>query len=286
MASRRELKRRIKSITSTAQITKALQMVAASRMRRAQQRVTASRPYSEHIRSIVADVSARSGAGSHPLLLSREVKNVALLTITPDRGLAGGLVTNVNRETLRLARQVDCPVRTVAVGRKGRDFAIRTRLNLVAEFTNLGDQVSIVDVRPIASQVLSDYESEAVDIVYLIYTEFISTLRQKPKTVQLLPVQAPEQQEVSLNPWNYEPDNPQVVLSQLLPRYIEFSIYQAMLEAIASFHSAQMIAMSNATDNALELIQDLTLLANKARQAEITTEIADISGAAEAIRTG
>jgi F-type H+-transporting ATPase subunit gamma len=286
MASRRELKRRIKSITSTAQITKALQMVAASRMRRAQQRVSASRPYAEHIRGIVADVSGRPGAGSHPLLLPREVKNVALLSITPDRGLAGALVTNVNRETLRVAKSQSHPVRTVAVGRKGRDFAIRARLNLVAEFTGLGDQVSIVDVRPIATQVLDDFDDGVVDEVYLIYTEFLSSLRQKPKAVRLLPVEVPAGDDATTNPWNYEPDNPHAVLSRLLPRYIEFSIYHAMLESIASFHSAQMLAMSNATDNAQELIKDLTLLSNKARQAEITTEIADISGAAEAIRTG
>jgi F-type H+-transporting ATPase subunit gamma len=180
----------------------------------------------------------------------------------------------------------------VAVGRKGRDFAIRTRLNLVAEFTHLGDHVGIVDVGPIATQVLDDYESRAIDIVYLIYTEFISTLRQRPRAIQLIPVQPPDRESSTDaaapggGVWNYEPDNPQIVLSQLLPRYIEFSIYQALLESVASFYSAQMIAMSNATDNAQELIRDLTLLSNKARQAEITTEIADITGAAEAIRTG
>jgi F-type H+-transporting ATPase subunit gamma len=206
--------------------------------------------------------------------------------MSPDRGLAGALVSNLNREVLRLTSAANLPLRTVAVGRKGRDFAIRTHLNLVAEFTSLGDHASIVDVRPIASQVLDDFEGELVDKVYLIYTEFISTLRQRPRTVQLLPVHAPEGQAPVANPWDYEPDNPQAVLSQLLPRYIEFSIYQALLESTASFYSAQMIAMSNATDNALELIRDLTLLSNKARQAEITKEIADISGAAEAIRAG
>lgn len=285
MASRREIKRRIKSITSTAQITKAMQMVAASRMRRAQGRVASARPYAEHVQAIVADVSGRSGAESHPLLVRREVKNVEFVTVTPDRGLAGALVAGLNRETSRQRREAEGPVRIVAVGRKGRDFATRSRLDLVSEFTNIQDNISIADVGPMARQILEDFESGKADLVKLIYTQFISTLRQQPRTIQLLPVIPPENSEVT-SPWNYEPDNPHLVLSELLPRYIEFSLYQAILEAKASEHSARMIAMSNATDNALELVKDLTLVANKARQAEITKEISEISGAAEAIRTG
>jgi F-type H+-transporting ATPase subunit gamma len=179
-------------------------------------------------------------------------------------------------------------VRVIAVGRKGRDFISRSRLNLVAEFTQLGDHPGADAVGPIARQLLDDYESEQVDVVYLTYTRFISTLRQQPQVVQLIPVIPPEGEEgLEINaPWDYEPDNPEAVLSSLLPRYIEFTIYQALLESIASFYSAQMIAMSNATDNANELVGELTLLMNKARQAEITKEIAEISGAAEAIRTG
>lgn len=285
MATRRELRRRIRSIQNTAKITKAMQMVAASRMRRAQSRVAAARPYAEHIRAIVADISGRSGAENHPLLVQRPIQTVELVAITPDRGLAGALVTNINREISRLVDSAGHPVRIVTVGRKGTGFVVRRRWNLVSNFTGLGDNVSITDVRAIGRQVLDDYEAGTADVVQLVYTQFISTLRQRPRTVQLLPV-LPPQERPETGPWEYEPDNPQVVLSAFLPRYVEFTIYQAMLEAIASFHSAQMIAMSNATDNALELIKDLTLLANKARQAEITKEIAEISGAAEAIRTG
>jgi F-type H+-transporting ATPase subunit gamma len=285
MASQREIKRRIKSIRNTAQITKAMQMVAASRMRRAQARVAASRPYSEALIEIVADVTHRAGAETHPLLAHRDVKTVEIITVTPDRGLAGALVSNINRETMRLIRRLDKPVKVVAVGRKGRDFALRTRVPLVSEFTGLGDRVGIQNVSPIGQQVLDDYESGAADEVYLVYAQFVSTLRQQPRTAQLLPVIPPES-TATANVWNYEPDNPELVLSDLLPRYIEFSIYQAVLEGLASEHSARMIAMSNATDNALELVQDLTLVANKARQAEITKEISEISGAAEAIRTG
>lgn len=284
MASRRDLKRRIQSIRNTSQITRAMQMVAAARMRKAQMRVEASRPYAEHINGIVADVTGRSGADTHPLLAHREVRVADVVVVTPDRGLAGALVGNLNRETRRLVDSLGVPVRVVAVGRKGAGFAQRSGMNLISEFTGMGDTVSISDVGPIAQQVLSDYENGDADAVYLVYSRFVNTLRQEPTVVQLLPVEPPES-EVSA-PWDYEPDNPQAVLSDLLPRYIEFTIYQAFLELLASFYSAQMIAMSNATDNANELIQDLTLLMNKARQAEITTEISEISGGAEAVRTG
>lgn len=285
MASRRDLQRRVRSIKNTAKITKAMQLVAASRMRRAQSRVSASRPYSDYISQIVADVGAKAGADAHPLLAHRPVRSIEVVTITPDRGLAGALVSNLNRETLRLVQAEGHPARIVAVGKKGRDFALRTRMNLVAEYTNLGDNVPITQVAPIAREVLTDFESGEVDVVYLIYTQFVSTLRQQPHVVQLLPV-VPPQGSASAAPWNYEPDNPAQVLSDLLPRYVEFTLYHALLESVASEHSARMMAMSNATENANELIQDLTLLMNKARQAEVTREVAEISGAAEAIRTG
>ncbi|HEY8686123.1 MAG TPA: ATP synthase F1 subunit gamma [Chloroflexota bacterium] len=290
MASQREIKRRIRSIKNTAQITKAMQMVAASRMRKAQQQVTDTRAYAQHIRGIVADISRRSGADEHPLLTKRDGNRVEIVVLTPDRGLAGSLVVNLNRETIRLAERVGGDVRVVAVGRKGRDFTLRMRWKLVAEFTNIGDHPDASVIGPVAQQILEDFENDAVDAVYLVYSEFVSTLRQTPRAVQLLPVIAPDQkdeEEVRLGgPWNYEPDDPQAVLSALLPRYIEFTMYQALLETKASEHSSRMVAMSNATDNANELASDLTLLANKARQAEITKEIAEISGAAEALRTG
>jgi F-type H+-transporting ATPase subunit gamma len=164
------------------------------------------------------------------------------------------------------------------------------RWKLIAEFTNIGDHPSADVIGPVAQQILDDFQNDVVDEVYLVYGEFVSTLRQVPKAVQLLPVVAPERdedEELQLGgPWNYEPDNPHQVLSSLLPRYVEFTMYQALLETKASEHSSRMVAMSNATDNANELASDLTLLANKARQAEITKEIAEISGAAEALRTG
>jgi F-type H+-transporting ATPase subunit gamma len=287
LASRREIKRRIRSIQSTAQITKAFQMISAARMRRAQQRVQQSRPYAERLEGIVADVGGREGVQNHPLLARRDVTKAEIITLSPDRGLAGGLVTNVNRETMRAAARHNSKPRVVAVGRKSRDFVVRARMDLVAEFTGLGDYPEAVAVTPIARRVLDDFQNGRTDVVYLVYTEFITTLRQTPKTMQLLPVVPPESGDDAIRGnWEFEPDNPELVLNELLPRYVEFSIYQALLESIASEHSARMLAMSSATDNANELIKDLSLLANKARQAEITKEIAEISGGAEAIRAG
>lgn len=290
MASQRDIKRRIKSIKNTAQITRAMQMVAAARMRKAQQRVEQSRPYSEHIRDIVADVAGRAGADDHPLLAQREVRNVALLHITPDRGLAGALITNLNREAQRLVQETREPMRVVVVGRKGRTLARRLRWTIAGEFTDIGDQPSPEDIHPIAQQILNDYQNGDVDRVYMVYSEFISTIKQQPRRVQLLPVIPPEgeggeEENPVSGPWDYEPDNPTAVLSALLPRYVEFSIYHAMLESVASEQSARMIAMSAATDAANDLVKDLSLEANKARQAEITKEIAEISGAAEAVRS-
>src|SRR5438270_12879261 len=163
MASRREIRRRIKSIKNTAQITKAMQMVAASRMRRAQARVTASRPYADHLREIVADISGREGAESHPLLHQREVRTAEIVMMSPNRGLAGGLVSNLRRETIRLTQRLNEPYRVVAIGRIGRDFAVRSRMNLVAEFTAIVDNAAIVDFVPIVQQVLDDFESGFAD---------------------------------------------------------------------------------------------------------------------------
>jgi F-type H+-transporting ATPase subunit gamma len=285
MASQREIKRRIRSTQNMAQITKALQMVAASRMRRAQMRVQASRPYSQAMTEIVADIMSRPGANQHPLLAEREVKRADIVLVTPNRGLAGALITNVNREAARLVDRIGVSARFIGVGKKGRDFVLRLHHELLADYTNFADNVSIVDLRPVAEQVIEDYRDGTVDVAYLVYPRFVSTLRQEPTTVQLLPVLPPEEATITAS-WNYEPDNPALVLEELIPRYVEFAIYQAQLETLASYHSAQMIAMSNATDNANELVKDLTLVMNKARQAEITKEISEISGAAEAIRTG
>jgi F-type H+-transporting ATPase subunit gamma len=254
-------------------------------MRRAQMRVQASRPYSEAMTEIVADIMSRPGATEHPLLVQREIREADIVLVSPNRGLAGALITNVNREAARLVERIGVPARFIAVGKKGRDYVVRSRHQLLADYTDLADNVSIVDLRPVAEQIIEDYRNGDADVVYLVYPRFVSTLRQEPTTIQLLPVLPPEEATITAS-WNYEPDNPALVLEELIPRYVEFAIYQAQLETLASYHSAQMIAMSNATDNANELVKDLTLVMNKARQAEITKEISEISGAAEAIRAG
>lgn len=282
MASRREIRRRIRSVKNLAQITKAMQMVAASRMRRAQARVTEARPYAEAMRDVVAQLAARSGAKDHELLAEREVKAVQLVTVTSDRGLAGSLVTNINRATARFVDEQSVPVTIVAVGRKGRQFAARSGMDLRAEFSDIGDHPSLGDIAPIALHVLDDFSSGRTDRVFLAYTRFISTLRQQPEIIQLLPAQPPDLPPEA-SPWNFEPDEPHKVLDELLPRYVESVVFQAVLESQASYHSAQMVAMSAATDNANEMVGELSLQMNKARQAEITKEIAEIATAAGAM---
>lgn len=282
MASRREIRRRIRSVKNLAQITKAMQMVAASRMRRAQVRVTSARPYAEAMRDVVAQLAARSGAKDHELLADREVKAVGLIMITPDRGLAGSLVTNINRAVTRFVDDQTVPVSIIAVGRKGRQFATRAGLNLEAEFSDLGDHPALAAIAPVALQALDDFSAGKVDRVYLAYTRFISTLRQQPEIIQLLPARPPDLPPEA-SPWNFEPDEPDKVLDALVPRYVESVVFQAMLESLASYHSAQMVAMSAATDNANEMVGELSLEMNKARQAEITKEIAEIATAAGAI---
>ncbi len=282
MASRREIRRRIRSVKNLAQITRAMQMVAASRMRRAQARVQAARPYSDAMREVVAQLAARSGVSDHPLLLERPVRRAEVVAITPDRGLAGAMIPNLHRALARYVDSSEVPVQVIAVGRKGNSFAARARMDLVASFTDLGDQPTLADIRPVANQILQDFSEGKVDRVSLVYSRFISTLRQTPEVIQLLPTQPPELPAGS-SPWNFEPDEPARVLDVLLPRYVESLIYQALLETIASYQSAQMVAMSNATDNANEMVDDLSLEMNKARQAEITKEIAEIATAAGAV---
>ncbi len=233
MASRREIRRRIRSVNGLAQITKAMQMVAASRMRRAQTRVNASRPYAEAMRDMVANLAGRRGAREHPLLAQREVRTAELVLITPDRGLAGAMVTNINRATLRFIQKSAEPVRVVAVGRKGRGFAARAGWDLVATFEGLGDRPSAADVRPMAYQIVDDFNNGRADRVYLAFTRFETTLRQRPEIVQILPAPVPDEAHGE-SPWNFEPDQPELVLNDLLPRYVEFVLFQAVLESIAS----------------------------------------------------
>jgi len=300
MPSTREIRRRITSAKNISQITRAMEMVAASRMKRAQAAVLAGRPYAEKIEDVIQHLSARIQAsgdeGSHPLLESRPVKQIAVIMVTADKGLAGALNTNVIRRTTRfILEQGDVPVNMIAVGRKGRDFMVRYGRPLIAEFTNLGDRPTIVDVRPIARVATDEYISGRADVVYLVYTDFVNTLVQRPTVYQLLPADITHVGEEGSMPgenrpretstpvdYEYEPGTREV-LSQLVPRYVEVRVYQALLEHLASEHSARMVAMRNATQSAKDMISDLTLAYNKLRQANITREIIEVSSGATAL---
>jgi len=284
LANIRLIKRRIKGIQSTAKITRAMEMIATSKMRKAQERGLAGRPYAEKIMQVMADLAAlrREGEEMHPLLQARPVKKIGILHITPDRGLCGGLNTNLNRKTTGFILEQEVPVSLVTVGRKGRDFMRRYGREVRAEFTNLGDRPGWLDTLPISRIVIEDYTNGEIDRVYIVYPQFISTMAQKPVAHQILPVEPAEIPTAQNVDYIYEP-GPAEVLGQLLPRFVEMQVYHAILESIASEQSARMVAMRNATESAGELIEELTLMYNKARQEMITKELLDITGGAAAL---
>ncbi len=284
MANIRLIRRRVRSIQSTAKITRAMEMIATSKMRRAQERGLAGRPYSEKINQVIANLAALPSESEvlHPLLQSRPVTKIAIVHITPDRGLCGGLNANINRIAGGFILEQSASIMLIAVGRKGLDFMRRHNRDIRAEFTRLGDRPSLIDTLPISRIVIDDYTNGIIDMVYLAYAQFISTMVQKPVLEQLLPIEPtpiPGGQNVD---YIYEPVS-DVVLGGLLPRFVEMQVYHAILESIASEQSARMVAMRNATENANELIQDLTLMYNKARQESITNELLDIIGGAAVV---
>lgn len=287
-ATLRQIRRRIRSIQSTAKITRAMELVAASKMRRAQQNALAGRPYAEKMRWVLADLAETIGLQDpetlHPLLRRREqAEAVEIILVTPTRGLCGGLPATLNRRAAQfILEQQGRPVRVIAVGRKGRDFMRRTGQRIIAEFLSIGDYPGYEDVRPIAQVAMEDFIAGQAAEVYLIYAHFESTMVQRPEVFKLLPVEPPEESETTAIDYIYEP-NREHVLAELLPRYVERQVYEAILNAVASEQSARMVAMRNATDNANELMKDLTLVYNKARQESITSELLDIVGGVEAL---
>jgi F-type H+-transporting ATPase subunit gamma len=299
MASAREIKKRIRSVKNITQITRALEATSASKVRRAQARVLASRAYAEKAWEILLNVqkSAQKGTPLHPLLSPRaEIKKVKVILITAERGLAGAYNTNMVRTALRFVGRLGIPVEYVTVGRKGRDSMIRSRQPVVAEFPNR-DNPTLMDISPIASLSVQQFLSGEVDEVFIAYTDFINTLTQAPRVMQLLPLMPYETDDTtmrellkaapkvssSVSDYEYEP-NATAILDEIVPRFTALQLYQAVLEAQASEHSARMVAMRNASDNAAGLTVDLTLQYNKARQAAITAEILDIVGGAEALQ--
>lgn len=290
MPTIRQLKRRIQSVKNSAKITNALQLVAASKMRRAQDRANQAKPYSEKLRVVLAGLASQAPddddeGGSQSWLQTRPVRNIAVLHITPDRGLCGGLNSNINRSGGTFVAMQHEPVQVVAVGKKGREFFTRAHVHISAEFTDLGDYPAQADTLGIARVIMDDYQNGVVDRVYISFSQFVSTATQRPTIRQLLPIEPPAMEgdsEAFLADYIFEP-SPQVVLARLLPRYIEMQIYEAILQNAASFQSAQMVAMKNATDNANDITRELTLTYNKARQEQITKELLDIVGGAAAL---
>ncbi len=296
MATERELNKRIKSIKNISQVTSALAAVSASKASRAQKQVEATRDYAGKAFEILNNLASQPDA-AHPLLTVRtEIKNTALVLITGDRGLAGAYNTNIINRAEVFMKALNTPLEVITVGRKGRDIMIRRGYNVIATFEN-PDSPSTLDITPIARIVTEDYLSGKVDQVFIAYTDFINLINRRPTVKQLLPlkpldfegmavaeyVQSVDLSGVSQRAYTYEP-RPEALLDAIVPRFTQLQVYQSILEALASEHSARMVAMNNATDNAGELIEILTLERNKARQTSITSEILDIVGGAEALR--
>ena len=286
MPSLRQIKRRIRTVQNTAKITNAMSMIAASKMRRAQQMALRGRPYSERIRALLADLAAQPDGEErvHPLLRRREVRNIDLVHITPDRGLTGGLGTRINRAGAEFDLEQSARVSVITTGKKGRDFMVRDGRDVKAVFTDLGDRPSLVDIMPIARLIIDDYTTQRTDAAYVVYARFVTTTVQMPVVEPLLPVAPAELRHQDTVGYIYEPESA-FVLSALLPRFVEMQIYHAVLESVASEQSARMVAMRNATDNANEMIEDLTLDMNKVRQDTITKELLDIIGGAAAVES-
>ena len=284
MPNVRQLKRRIRSVENTAKITKAMSMIAASKMRRVQEAALRGRPYSDNLSTLLANLAAQphDEDNLHPLMRRREIKNVEIVHITPDRGLTGGMNSNVNRASAQFIVEQSASASVIAVGKKGRDFMVRYGRDVRAVFTDLGDRPTIADVTPIARLVMDEYTQGRVDAVYVAYAAFASTTVQRPVVLPLIPVVPAELRTQDALGYIYEPDSLEV-LSGLLPRFVEMELYHALLESIASEQSARMVAMRNATDNASEMVEDLTLMMNKARQEAITNELLDIVGGAAAV---
>jgi len=285
VASQREIRRRISSARNIKQITRAMQFVAASKLRRAQESTLAARPYREKLDEVIADLAAVLGDDEHPLLAERDLSkphNRLIVIITSDRGLAGALNTNTVRFVAREITDHPGDLKVATVGRKGRDAMRRARVPIAAHFEGFGDKPSFADVLPLARLITDDYVAGTYDRVDVVYSRFVSTLVQKPSMEQLLPVVPTEDVEgIPGHQFVFEP-SPAAFLQALLPRYVATRVFQAVLEAKASEESSRMVAMKNATENAEELIEDLTLSYNKVRQANITREMVEIASGAQA----
>jgi F-type H+-transporting ATPase subunit gamma len=291
MAGSKEIRTKIKSVENTRKITKAMEMVAAAKMRKAQERMRAARPYGEKIRSVAANLSHANPDYKHPFLIKRDVvKNIGVIMVTSDKGLCGGLNTNVMRLMVNKVKEWEgdvskpgAKVQATAIGTKGFSFLQRYGIPVVSHVLGLGDKPHLDKmIGPVKIQ-LDAFSEGKIDALYLCYTKFVNTMKQEPVCEQLLPLTG-DKLGAPDSSWDYiyEPD-PKVVLDELLVRYVEAIVYQAVSENIASEQSARMVAMKSATDNAKKVIGDLKLTYNKARQAAITKELSEIVGGAAAV---
>jgi F-type H+-transporting ATPase subunit gamma len=287
MLGLKALRRRIVSIKSTQQITRAMKMVAAARLRRAQERIIEARPYADKMREVLQSLSLRTEPDAHPLLIRRDMKRVELLAITTDRGLCGSFNQNVLRRVERFLRENQssyAEITLTLVGRKGLDYFRRRQVPIIRDYVGQFRDIDYQVASTVGKDVVEDYTSEAVDGVFLVYNEFRSPLVQRVVMRDLLPIE-PMEVESDYYPveYIYEP-SAEAILAELLPRYVEAQIYRALLESAAGEHGARMTAMDAATENAEEMIEKLTLMYNKARQSAITTEMLEIVGGAEALQ--
>jgi F-type H+-transporting ATPase subunit gamma len=286
MAGGKEIKTKIASVKNTQKITAAMEMVAASKMRRAQDQMFATRPYAQRIAKVVSHVASAHPEYKHPFLIDRPIKRIGLIAISTDRGLCGGLNTNMFKKALNHIGDFDdkgIEIKVVTFGTKALGFFKRIGAKVVAETSHIGDRPEIARIIGPVQVLLSSYEKGEVDAIYLISNEFVNTMTQQPNVTQLVPVQ-PAPDEELMHHWDYiyEPGSKEV-LDNLLERYIESLVYQGVVENVACEMAARMIAMKSATDNAGEMIDELQLIYNRERQASITQEISEIVGGAAAV---
>ncbi|KGQ71518.1 F0F1 ATP synthase subunit gamma [Chelonobacter oris] len=288
MAGAKEIRTKIASVKSTQKITKAMEMVAASKMRKTQERMSSSRPYSTAIRNVISHVSKGNIEYRHPFLVEREIKKVGFLVISTDRGLCGGLNVNLFKTALNEFKQwkdKQISVEVALLGSKAISFFHSLGLTIRGQTSGMGDTPSVEQIIGIANTMFDSYSSGEYDAIYIVYNKFVNTMSQKPVVQQLIPLPELEEDELTTeNSWDYlyEP-NSKYLLDKLLTRYLEAQVYQAVVENLASEQAARMVAMKSATDNAGNLINDLQLVYNKARQASITNELNEIVAGAAAI---
>ena len=287
MAGGREIKTKIKSVQNTRKVTRALEMVSASKIRKAQERMKASRPYARAMRQVIGHLAQANSEFQHPYLVERkEIRRVGYVIVSSDRGLAGGLNNNLFRKLLGEFRQWQekgVEVDVVTIGQKASVFFRRIKVDMLATVTHLGDTPQVEQLVGVVKVMLDAYDAGKVDKVFLAYNDFVNTMTQKATFDQLLPL-PPAETQMAKHEWDYiyEPDA-ESVLEHVLTRYIESLVYQAVMENVASEHAARMVAMKSASDNATKLIDTLNLVYNKARQAAITQEISEIVGGAAAV---